>query len=338
MKFSQVRKLDIILAGRAGIDLNADRYNCTFAETPSFTKTVGGSPANIAQGTAKLGLKTGFIGKVSGDGMGDYILQVFRETGIDVSGVIQDQTGARNCLAITEIRSPSNSGSYLYRENTADLLLAPGDINENYVKQADAVLLSGTALSESPSREAILTLITYARRNDVRVIMDLDYRPYGWKSPEETAIYYAMAAENCDVIIGNREEFNALEKISMPENRDDHRSAEALFSMGVQLVIIKDGARGSCAYTPDGEVIKRGVIPTHIKKTFGSGDAYAAGLLYGLFRQWSIGDAMDLGSACASIVLAGDSCAGALPTLEEAEKHRNNNPLTNFGDRMDDDQ
>jgi 5-dehydro-2-deoxygluconokinase len=338
VKFSQARKLDIILAGRAGIDLNADRYNCTFAETPSFTKTVGGSPANIAQGTAKLGLKTGFIGKVSGDGMGAYILQVFKETGIDVSGVIQDQTGARNCLAITEILSPSNSGSYLYRENTADLLLAPGDIDENYVKQADAVLLSGTALSESPSREAILTLITYARRNDVRVIMDLDYRPYGWKSSEETAIYYTMAAENCDVIIGNREEFNALEKISMPKNRDDHRSAEALFSMGVQLVIIKDGVRGSCAYTPDGEVIKRGVIPTHIKKTFGSGDAYAAGLLYGLFRQWSLGDAMDLGSACASIVLAGDSCAGALPTLAEAEKHRSENPLTNFGERMDDDQ
>lgn len=333
MNFTTGRDMDIILAGRAGIDLNADRYNAPFAEVPSFTKTVGGSPANIAQGTAKLGLKTGFIGKVSGDGMGDYILQTFSKAGINVEGLMADKTGARNCLAITEILSPTNSGSYLYRENTADLLLAPAEISEAYVKRSAAVLISGTAFSESPSREAMLTLMTFARRHGTRVMLDLDYRPYGWNSHEETALYYSLATESCDIVIGNREEFNAMEYLSMPENRDDKRSAEALFSKGVQLVIAKDGEKGSSAYLADGKVIKKGVIPTNIKKTFGSGDAYAAGLLYGLFRQWSLDEAMELGSACASIVLAGDSCAGALPTLEEAQEHLCKYTLKEYNER-----
>lgn len=336
MNVATDRPLDLILAGRAGIDLNTDKLNCTFAETPSFTKTVGGSPANIAQGTAKLGLKTGFIGKVSGDGMGDYILKVFKEAGIDVSGVILDQTGARNCLAITEIRSPSDSGSYLYRENTADLLLKPGEIQEGYIQRASAVLLSGTALSVSPSREAMMTIITYARRHGTRVMLDLDYRPYGWRSREETALYYTLAAEAADVVIGNREEFDAMETLSMPGNRDDRKSAQALLDKGVGLVIVKDGSRGSCAYTQDGQCVKQGVIPTKIKKTFGSGDAYAAGLLYGLFHQRPLAEAMALGSACASIVLAGDSCAGALPTLGEAEAHLAAHPLTAYGEGTED--
>jgi 5-dehydro-2-deoxygluconokinase len=138
MKFPENRPLDILAAGRAGIDLNADALNRPFADVPSFTKTVGGSPANIAQGTAKLGLKTGFIGKVSGDGMGDYVLRTFREAGMDITGVLKDRTGARNCLAITEILSPSNSGSYLYREMTADLLLEPADISKDYIRHGES--------------------------------------------------------------------------------------------------------------------------------------------------------------------------------------------------------
>jgi 5-dehydro-2-deoxygluconokinase len=246
---------------------------------------------------------------------------------MDITGVLKDRTGARNCLAITEILSPSNSGSYLYREMTADLLLEPADISKDYIRQAKAVMMSGTAFSQSPSREAMFTLIQYALESGTRLMLDLDYRPYGWRSPEETALYYTMAAESCDVIIGNREEFNALELLSMPENRDNRRSAEALIAKGVGLVIVKDGSRGSAAYSKDGPVIECGVIPTAIKKTFGSGDAYAAGVLYGLFREWPLTDAMALGTACASIVLAGDSCAGAMPTLEQAQAHLAAHPI-----------
>lgn len=329
MKFATDRQLDLILVGRAGIDFNTSQLNRRFAEVESFTKSVGGSPANIAQGVARLGLRTGFIGKVSADGMGDYIVETFQKAGILTDGIVRDTSSAPNCLAITEVLAPTQSSSFFYRERTADLQLAPEEVSEALIQSAAAVLISGTALSQSPSREAVFTIIDLARRHGTKVLLDIDFRPFGWQSPIETALYYSMVAEKCDLILGNREEFNAVEYVFMPDNRDNAKSAAAWLAKGVEIVIIKAGADGSCAYTKDGDEISLGVIPVPFKKTFGSGDAYASGLLYGLFKGLALDEAMKLGTACAAIVLAGPiSCADGLPTLQQATEFLAANPLT----------
>ena len=61
------KKYNLIAIGRAALDLNAVEYNRPMEATKSFAKFVGGSPANIAIGSARLGQKVGFIGKVSDD-------------------------------------------------------------------------------------------------------------------------------------------------------------------------------------------------------------------------------------------------------------------------------
>lgn len=327
--------IELIVAGRAGIDLNTTVLNASFAETPSFEKSIGGSPANIVQGAARLGLNCGFIGKISGDGMGEYILNDFKKQGIDVSGLCIDRTGAKNCLAITEIISAKESGSYcstdentfhhgtyLYREHTADMLITPEEIQEDFIAKAQYVLLSGTAFSMEPSRSAMFQIIKYAKKHDTKVVLDIDYRPFGWKNLEEASRCYQTICRQTDIIIGNREEFDVVEYITMPDNKDNARSAAACLEQGAAIVVVKDGANGSAAYLADGTILRCGVIPTEIVKTFGSGDAYAAGLMYGLLRKGDIAYAMQLGSACASLVLTKIDCAPAMPTLEVAETHR----------------
>lgn len=327
--------LEVVTAGRAGIDFNTTVLNATFAETPCFEKSIGGSPANIVQGTARLGLKSGFIGKISGDGMGEYILNEFKSQGIDTSGMCIDRTGARNCMAITEIVNAEESGmycsnnketfhhgTYLYREKTADMLIEPEEINEEIIAASKTVLLSGTAFSAEPSRKAMFQILEYARRHDTKVVLDIDYRPFGWKDLKEASECYQKICAMSDIIIGNREEFDVVEHTTMPENKDNERSAKTFLDMGAQIVIVKDGPRGSDAYMEDGSVVRCGVIPTKAVKTFGSGDAYAAGLMYGLLREKGILYAMQLGSACASIVLEHINCAPAMPDFETAEKHR----------------
>ena len=71
--FPKDRVYDIIAIGRACIDLNATEYNRPMEETMTFTKYVGGSPANISIGSSRLGLKAGFIGKISDDQHGRFI-------------------------------------------------------------------------------------------------------------------------------------------------------------------------------------------------------------------------------------------------------------------------
>lgn len=329
------KSVEIIAAGRAGIDLNTTALNTKFMDVESFEKSVGGSPANIIQGTARLGLKSAFIGKVSGDGMGEYILNEFEKQNIDVSGICIDRTGAKNCLAITEIVSADSSGTYcatdfnafyhgtyLYRENTADMLITPEEINEELVAKSKVVLLSGTAFSMEPARSAMFQLMEYAKKYNTKIVLDIDYRPFGWKNVAEASECYQKICGMTDIIIGNREEFDVVEHTTMPENHDNERSAKCMLENGAELVIIKDGANGSAAYMADGSVVKCGVIPTNIVKTFGSGDAYAAGLMYGLLRKNDILYAMQLGSACASLVLTQTTCAPAMPDFETAENHR----------------
>lgn len=334
MKLHQNRTMELLLAGRAGIDLNTTKIGCTFAEIPSFTKSVGGSPANIVQGAARLGLKSGFLGKIARDGMGEYILQDFKKQGIETGGLVLDDTNARNCIALTEIISPEQSGgyttgghafhhgTYLYRGDTADMLYAPQEVKEELIASSKAVMLSGTAFSHSPSREAMFEILRLARKHETVTVLDIDYRPFGWNSRAETAQCYAQVIEQCDVVIGNREEFDAVEFLSMPDNKDNEKSAKALLQQGVSIVIVKDGPRGSAGYSSNGAVVRCGIIPTKAVKTFGSGDAYAAGLMYGILRENNLEYAMQLGTACASIALTTISCGDSMPDLKTAEAHR----------------
>ena len=66
------------------------------------------------------------------------------------------------------------------------------------------LLVSGTALAKSPSREAVLKAVQLAKKHQVKVVFELDYRPYTWTSAEETSVYYTLVAEQSDIVIGTR--------------------------------------------------------------------------------------------------------------------------------------
>jgi 5-dehydro-2-deoxygluconokinase len=321
LTFKQDRPFDLIALGRLCIDLNANETNRPMEETRTFTKYVGGSPANIAIGSARLGQKTGFIGKVANDQMGRFITDYLEKNGIDTSGVSIDQTGAVTGLAFTEIKSPEDCSILMYRDNAADLKLHPSDVDEEYIKQSKALLISGTALAKSPSREAVFLALEYAVKHGVTIFFDLDYRPYTWTDEAETAVYYNLAAEKCDCVIGTREEFNMMEKLLNIEESDDHYTAGRWFSHRAKLVVIKHGGAGSIAYTKDGASHRSGIFRTNVLKTFGAGDSYASAFIFGLMTGKEVAEAMKMGSASASIVISRHSCSDAMPTMEELQHH-----------------
>mgnify|MGYP001238897275 CR=1 FL=1 len=321
LNFPQERPLDFIAMGRLCIDLNANEINRPLEETKTFTKYVGGSPANIAIGMSRLGMRTGFIGRVADDQLGRYILNYLAENHIDRSGVVTDRSGSVTGLAFTEIKSPTDCSILLYRDNVADLKVEPNDVDESYLQQTKAFLISGTALAKSPSREAIFLALEYARKHNVVTFFDLDYRPYTWKSPEETAIYYNLAAEKCDVIIGTRDEFDLMERFEANPERDDQVTAEKWFDYQAKIVVVKHGQDGSVAYTNKGERFEGTIFPAKVLKTFGAGDSYAAGFIYGLLQGWEIPRAMEFGAAAASIVVSSHSSSEAMPTVEQVKEY-----------------
>lgn len=320
LQFPEDRALDFIGLGRLCIDLNANEINRPMEETRTFTKYVGGSPANITIALAKLGMKTGFIGAVANDQFGRFIVQYLQECKVNTDQIVIDRSGSVTGLAFTEILSPSECSILMYRDNVADLKLEPGHVNEAYIRDAKALLISGTALAQSPSREAVFAALDYARKYRVVTIFDIDYRPYTWKTAEETAIYCRLVAEKCDVIFGGREEFDLMEVLDGPLKQDDQATAETWIQKGAKLVVIKRGGDGSIAYTNDGQKYEGATFPAKIVKTFGAGDSFAGAFIYGLMQGWSIERCQQFGSASASIVVSSHSSSDAMPTVKQIEE------------------
>ena len=322
IEFEQNRPMDLILLGRVAIDFNP-AYNDQVKEefkplkkVHMFEKYVGGSPANIAVGVTRHGLKAGFIGKVSDDQFGEFVVDYFNEQGIDTSHISVCTGGEKLGLTFTEMLSSSESHILMYRNRIADLQLHVDDIDEQYIRNAKAVLISGTALAESPSREAALKTVMLARKNRTKIIFDIDYREYNWKNKDEISIYYSAVAREADIIMGSREEFDLTERLICP-GMTDEESSVYWQSCNARIVVIKHGMKGSTAYTADGEKFSIKPYPVEARKGFGGGDGYGSGFLYGLDQGWDIIDCLEFGSAEASMMVRSNNCSDSLPGTEE---------------------
>lgn len=357
--FDQTREYDLILLGRVAIDFNPVDLNRPLEESGNFNKYLGGSPANIAVGMARLGKRIGFIGRVSDDQFGDYVTHYFQREGIDTSHISRCRNGENLGLTFTEIISPSESRILMYRDGVADLMLEPGDVDEEYIKRAKALLISGTALAASPSREAALKAVMLAKKNGIPVIFDIDYRAYTWKNMDEISVYYSLVAKESDLILGSREEFDLTERLlgvsakegaageaslqgncaqrvpaedgglkdgstqsSPPDGGVSKDSASARYwhGCGCKIVVIKHGKEGSTAYTCDGRHYTVKPFPTNALKGFGGGDGYASSFIRALIDGCSVPQALEYGSASASMLISAHSCSAAMPTLAEVEE------------------
>ncbi len=325
MEVDDNRKLDIIFLGRIAIDFNPAYTELVKEEFKPlkkvhyFEKFVGGSPANTACGVTKHGMKAGFFATVSDDQFGDYVIDYFNERGIDTSHITRAKHGEKIGLTFTELLSSSKSQILMYRNMAADLQLSVEDIDEEYIKQSKALLISGTALCESPSREAALKAMMLAKRNNTRVIFDIDYRAYNWKNDDEISIYYSTVARESDIILGSREEFDLTEKLVKP-GMNDIESSEYWFGYGAKVVVIKHGMEGSTAYTSDGQKFSIKPFPVKARKGFGGGDGYSSAFLFGIFSGWDMSECLEFGSAEASMMVRSNNCSDDLPNTQQVRE------------------
>ena len=322
IEFDESRPIDLVLLGRVAIDFNP-AYNDQVKEefkplkkVHMFEMFLGGSPANITVGVTRHGLKAGFIGKVSDDQFGEYVVDYFNNIGVDTSHITKCKNGEKLGLTFTEMLSPSESSILMYRNCIADLQLHVDDIDEDYIKSAKAILISGTALAQSPSREAAMKAVLLAKRNNTRIIFDIDYRAYNWENDDTISIYYSAVAKEADIIMGSREEFNLTEKLIKP-GMTDEESAALWQSYHAKIVVIKHGMKGSTAYTCDGQKFSIKPFPVEARKGFGGGDGYGSGFLYGLYSGWEIIDCLEFGSAEASMMVRSNNCSDSLPGPDE---------------------
>ena len=211
--------LDIITIGRSSVDLYGTQIGGRLEDMGSFQKYIGGSPTNIACGTARLGLKSALITGVGDEHMGRFITEQLVSEGVDTRGVKIDPDRL-TALVLLGIRDQDHFPLIFYRENCADMGLTADDIDPDFIREARAVVATGTHLSHPQTEAAVLKALTIARESGLKTALDIDYRPNLWgvaghgegesrfvESAKVTA-KLQTTLHLFDLIVGTEEEFH----------------------------------------------------------------------------------------------------------------------------------
>ena len=301
---SAVQDLDVIVLGRAGMDLYPQPLGGKTQDADSFTSDLGGSAGNIAVALVRHGLRAGVIAPVSDDPVGRFVQGKLAHYGVEHLTPNPVVGGARTSLALAESRA-SDCEVVIYRNGAADFELSADNLDLATLDRAPVLIVTGTALAQEPSRSSTLLAMERAQH----VVLDLDYRAYSWTSAADRSQAYERACELSDIIIGNDEEFDML-----GETLGGDRAEQLAESC--QMIVYKMGAKGSITYYAD-QRIETGIFPVEMLKPFGAGDAFMGGLVAGLAQQMSLADALRFGSAAAAMVVSTVGCASAMPTSDQ---------------------
>jgi len=324
------RPLDVITIGRASVDLYGAQVGGRLEDMGSFQKYIGGSPTNIAAGTARLGLKSALITRVGDEHMGRFIREELAREGVDTRGVITDPDRL-TALVLLGIRDDAQFPLIFYRENCADMALCEDDIDEGFIAEARALVATGTHLSHPRTEAAVLKALHLARKHGLQTALDIDYRPNLWglaghgagesRFVESAAVTARLQATLplFDLIVGTEEEFHIA-----GGSTDTLTALRAVRAVSKATLVCKRGPMGAVAFTSaipatleEGEAGPG--FPIEVFNVLGAGDGFMSGLLKGWLdgEPWPV--ALTYANACGAFAVSRHGCTPAYPSWEELQ-------------------
>ncbi|MFE2042686.1 5-dehydro-2-deoxygluconokinase [Streptomyces sp. NPDC059477] len=304
---------DLITMGRIGVDLYPLQTGVPLPQVTSFGKFLGGSATNVAVAAARLGRDTAVITRTGDDPFGTYLHEALRGFGVDDRWVTP-VPGLPTPVTFCEIFPPDDFPLYFYRQPKApDLEIDPGELDLDAIHDARIFWVTGTGLSEEPSRTATLTALRHRARTGITVF-DLDWRPMFWPDPAQARAHYTEALRHTTVAVGNLDEVEIATGV-----REPHAAARALLAAGAELAVVKQGPKGVLAVARDGATAEVPPLPVTVLNGLGAGDAFGGALCHGLLAGWDLERTMRHANAAGAIVASRLECSSAMPTPAEVE-------------------
>ena len=320
--------LDVITIGRASVDLYGQQIGSRLEDIASFAKSVGGCPANIAVGTARLGLKSALLTRVGDEQMGRFIREQLVREGVSVAALKTDPERL-TALVLLSVEDEGVSPMIFVRTDCADMALEPDDVDEAFVASARAIVVTGTHFSRQNTAAAQRKAMGIMKRSGGKVVFDIDYRPNLWglaghadgfgryvKSDRVSAEMKAVLPE-CDLIVGTEEE------VLIASGESDLLAAlKTIRSLTPATIVLKRGAMGCIIYDgPIPDDLEAGIVgkgfPIEVYNVLGAGDAFMSGLLRGWLGGESLETAATWANACGAFAVSRLLCSPEYPTFEE---------------------
>ncbi|MGY3695734.1 bifunctional 5-dehydro-2-deoxygluconokinase/5-dehydro-2-deoxyphosphogluconate aldolase [Bradyrhizobium quebecense] len=321
VEIARARQLDVVTIGRASVDLYGLQIGSRLEDVASFAKSVGGCPANIAVGTAQLGLPSALLSRVGGEQMGSFIREQLIRQGVNVEALKSDPDRL-SALVLLAVEDEGVSPMIFVRPDRADMALSPEDVDRSFIASARSIVVTGTHFSapEAAQLKAI-------KASGGKVVFDIDCRPNLWGLAGYAAERYVKSdavsnklravLADCDLIVGTEEEI----RIATGED-DVVGSLKAIRALSDATIVLKRGAMGCVVY--DGNIsdnLEDGIFgegfPIEVFSVLGSGDAFMSGFLRGWLGGESLATAATWANACGAFAVSRLLCAPEYPTFEE---------------------
>ncbi|WP_117153109.1 carbohydrate kinase family protein [Paraliobacillus quinghaiensis] len=302
------RNNDILTIGELLVDMISADYDENF-DSNTYHRFFGGSPANIAINTKRLGVNSSVVSAVGKDGLGKFLINQLEEVQIDTT-CIEEVDYATSMVLIT--KSKSSPKPIFYRG--ADYHLEYSSKLTEAIKNSKVVHFSCWPLSKAPSRQTIEKCIEVARANKLIICFDPNYHPMLWEKGEDGPEYIKSIIKKVDIVKPSEDDAARL------FGKDSHENyIEKFLTLGAQLVILTLGEDGAIVSNGK-ETVKFETLATEVNDTTGAGDAFWSGFYAGVIEGYTIKEALQLGFAVSAYKLKYTGAVVELPRLERIKE------------------
>ncbi|MGF9713294.1 MULTISPECIES: sugar kinase [Paenibacillus] len=281
-----------------------------------FQGMFGGAEGNLAIGISRLGHRAGWFSRLGKDPFGRMILKRIRGEGVDVSRVELTPEAPTGLMLREDVSGKPSV--YYYRKGSAASTLGPEHLDEEYIKQAKYLHVTGiTAALSSSCREAVKEAIRIARRHEVKVCFDPNLRLKLWSLDEAREVLLELA-KDADYFLPGLDELKLLYETESFDEIVAHLSKLRAVSIvkggNNETLIVEQGQVSSVPYFKAERVVD----------TVGAGDGFCAGFIVGLLKNYSLTEAVRLGNLIGCMIVQVEGDWEGAPTWEQVEAFLNN--------------
>lgn len=300
--------VSVVCIGEILFDNLANQLGKSLADVASWTPYPGGAPANVACALQKLGTTAAFVGCIGEDDSGKVLTDLLEKISVNIEGLQQHPTAPTRTVYVTRTAGGDRTFAGFGQYDTADFAdarLDAAELPESLFQEAKSLVMGTLELAYPQSRAALRRAVELAKAQSAKIIVDVNWRPVFWSSPEE-------AKPLINEMLGHADFIKLTDEEAVWLFGSDSPDAVVSVHPQVQGVLVTAGEKG-CRYWLQGNTGQIPAFQVAVVDTTGAGDSFLAGFVHQLSSQ----PELDLGDAgVAQQVVRYASAVGALTTLE----------------------
>ena len=287
---------EIVIMGELLVEIMRPHEDIPLYDTDYFRGPFpSGAPGIFISTAARLGHSTAIISGVGDDDFGENILRRLKKDGVDVSRVLVSNEGHTGIAFVTYFADGERK--FLFYMDNSPCVMAKAPENMDDFRDTKYMHIMGCSLMSSvPFAKEIVKTMKMMKENGVRISFDPNVRLEMMRDPVVLEILKEVF-DNASILMPGVSELKML----AGEEDLEKAIAKVFENDNLELLVLKNGSKGSQIYSRDGLVVEQGIYRVVQEDATGAGDSYDAAFICGLAEGKSIAEAAKMGAAAGAL-------------------------------------